>query len=51
VPAAPRRPTAVARFPSLVPSPKSSLLNNRWISGAVLAAVLFVVFFVIARGL
>ncbi len=46
-----RQPTAVARFPSLVPSPKASLLQNRWVAGSVVVAVLSVVFFVLARGL
>ncbi len=46
-----RQPTAVARFPSLVPSPKTSLLQNRWVAGSVVVAVLSVVFFVLARGL
>jgi eukaryotic-like serine/threonine-protein kinase len=46
-----RQPSPVARFPSLVPSKPSSLLQNRWIAGSVLAAVIFVVCFVLARGL
>lgn len=50
-PNAKRQPTAVARFPSLVPSPKTSLLQNRWVAGSVLVAVLSVLVFVLARGL
>ncbi len=45
------RPMNVARFPSLVPSPRASVFNNRWVSGAVVAAVLGVVIFVLTRGL
>lgn len=46
-----RQPSPVARFPSLVPSKPSGLVQNRWVAGSVLAAVIFVVCFVLARGL
>jgi hypothetical protein len=42
----------VAKFPPLVASPpRDGLLYNRWVTGAVLLAVLFVVGFVLTRGL
>ena len=44
-------PTPVARFPALTPSPKTGLFQNRWVTGSVLVAVIFVVAFVLARGL